>query len=191
VRTERTIAALLLACTASTATAEPTSPIEILCKHETLVFGTVEGAHSHDCRLHSTDASCWARGIVGVDVSLDETVPPSKEYITSHFIQIAIRTHNDLPPTADPEVVRWDNSVPGVLGLPGTGTAATDLNAGKMVGDEFALALDRQDFRSRRIPEPYSAAAFSMTDEKWIRATWASAECQKLRQQYLSENGEK
>ena len=75
-----------------------------------------------------------------------------------------------------------------MLGLPGTGIAATDLNAGKMVGNEFAFAIDRRDYRSRHIPEPFFAAAFSMTSEKWIRATWASEECQKLRQEFLNAN---
>lgn len=162
----------------------PISPAQILCRNETLVFGSVYGGHAHDCRLHATDASCWGRGVVGVNVEVDETVPPSRENIRpGDVIQIAIRTHNDLPRDADPEAVAADKSVPGMLGLPGTGKAVTDRDAGKLVGTEFAFALNRRDYRDKGIPEPYFAAAYPMTNESWVRAEWASNACGKLRQE--------
>jgi hypothetical protein len=176
--------ALLLACVENALATMPASPLETLCRNGTLVFGTVYGGHAHDCRLRATDASCWGRGVVGVNVRVDETVPPSRENIRpGDMIQIAIRTHNDLPGDAGPEAVAADKSVRGMLGLPGTGKAVTDIDAGKLVGTEFAFALNRRDYRGKAIPEPYFAAAYPMTNESWVRAEWASDECGKLRQE--------
>jgi hypothetical protein len=180
-RTGLTAAAFLLAFADTALAATPISIEQTLCQNTALVFGTVIGAHSHDCRSHA-DGYCWARGIVGVTVSVDETVFPSRVEMAGHDIQIAIRAHNDLPGNADPEVVRWDNSAPGMLGLPRTGKAVTDRNAGKLVGTEFAFALQRQDYRRKGIPEPYFAAAYSMKDEAWLRAEWPKESCRKWRQ---------
>jgi len=177
-----TTVAFLLASAATPTVMPPVSAERILCQNETLVFGTVYGGHSHDCRLHAAGSSCWGRGVVGVNVFVDETVPPWRENLSGDTIQIAIRTHNDLPSSADPEAVRWDNSVPGMLGLPGTGEAVTDRNAGKLVGTEFAFALARRDARGKGIPEPYFAAAYSMKDEAWVRAEWPKETCRKWRQ---------
>jgi hypothetical protein len=174
------IAAALIGMTGMASATTPASPQQILCQNETLVFGTVYGGHTHDCR--SADPFCWARDVVGVNVIVDETVPPFRENLTGHVIQIAIRTHNDLPRDADPEAVRWNNAVPGMLGLPGTGRFVSDIDAGKLVGTEFAFALSRRDYRDMGVPEPYFAAAYSMKDEAWIRATWPGEECTRWRQ---------
>jgi hypothetical protein len=180
--TARITIALLLACTGPASATMPARPLEILCRNRTLVFGTVLGAHAHDCRLHANSAYCSPRGVVGVNVRVDETAPPSRENIRpGDVIQIAIRTLNDLPHDAGPEAVAADKSVSGTLGLPGTGKAVTDLDAGKLVGTEFAFALDRRDIEG--IPEPYFAAAYSMTNESWVRAQWESDACGKWRQE--------
>jgi formylglycine-generating enzyme required for sulfatase activity len=183
-KTARITVALLLACMGSASATIPEIPLETLCRNGTLVFGTVLGGHAHDCRLHAMDASCWGRGVVGVNVRIDETVPPSRENIRpGDVIQIAIRTHNDLPRDAGPEAAAADKSVPGMLGLPGTGKAVTDVDAGKLTGTEFAFALTRRDYRDKNIPEPYFAAAYPVTNESWVRVEWASEACGKLRQE--------
>lgn len=182
-KTVVTVAAFLLASAVTASAITPAGPQQILCHNATLVFGTVYGAHSHDCRLHAAEGLCWSSGIVGVNVLVDETVPPSRENIRpGDVIQIAIHTHNDLASSADPEAVRWDNSVPGMLGLPRTGNAVADRDAGKLVGTEFAFALDRRDTRDNGIVEPYFAAAYSMKDEAWVRAEWAKETCSRWRQ---------
>jgi hypothetical protein len=181
-RTILTTVAFLLGPAGAASAITPASAQQILCHNGTLVFATVLGAHSHDCRLHGGGTYCWRRGIVGVNVRVDENVPPSRENIRpGDVIQIAIRTHNDLPADTDPEAVRWDDSVPGMLGLPGTGSAVADRDAAKLIGTEFAFALDRLDYRDKGIAEPYSAEAYSMKDEAWVRAEWAKEACTKWR----------